>query len=154
MPFFWEIDKIGYTRVVSEQNRVPFFSRRGALTHVCKTPPKHAFWRLNPLRLVCAQHPKPFFRCSTLKTAPMTAPKKCSPRTTRFCSGTHRVYPALCFDFINHPILFIPHPILFNFARPAETRKRTSPVNPARKIFHTTGKLPTVTTVMQPQQHC
>ena len=35
-----EIDKIGYTRVVSEQNRVPFFSRRGALTHVCKTPPK------------------------------------------------------------------------------------------------------------------
>ena len=38
--FFWEIDKIGYTRVVSEQNRVPFFSRRGALTHVCKTPPK------------------------------------------------------------------------------------------------------------------
>ena len=34
-----EIDKIGYTRVVSEQNRVPFFSRRGALTHVCKTPP-------------------------------------------------------------------------------------------------------------------
>ena len=48
--FVWEIDKIGYTRVVSEQNRVPFFSRR--------------------------------------------------------------------------------------------------------KIFHTTGKLPTVTTVMQPQQHC
>ena len=37
---FWEIDKIGYTRVVSEQNRVPFFSRRGAHTHVCKTPPK------------------------------------------------------------------------------------------------------------------
>ena len=35
-----EIDKIGYTRVVSEQNRVPFFSRRGALAHVCKTPPK------------------------------------------------------------------------------------------------------------------
>ena len=26
--------------------------------------------------------------------------------------------------------------------------------NPARKIPHTTGKLPTVTTVMQPQQHC
>ena len=37
---FWEIDKLGYTPVVSEQNRVPFFSRRGALTHVCKTPPK------------------------------------------------------------------------------------------------------------------
>ena len=35
-----KIDKIGYTRVVSEQNGVPFFSRRGALTHVCKTPPK------------------------------------------------------------------------------------------------------------------
>ena len=41
-PFLFggEIDKIGYTRVVSEQNRVPFFSRRGTLTHVCKTPPK------------------------------------------------------------------------------------------------------------------
>ena len=37
--FFWEIDKIGYTRVVSEQNRVPFFPRRGALTYVCNTPP-------------------------------------------------------------------------------------------------------------------
>ena len=34
-----ETDKIGYTRVVSEQNRVRFFSRRGALTYVCKTPP-------------------------------------------------------------------------------------------------------------------
>ena len=32
--FSWEIDKIGYTRVVSEQNRVPFFSRRGALTQL------------------------------------------------------------------------------------------------------------------------
>ena len=31
---FWEIDKIGYTRVVSEQNRLPFFSRRGALTQL------------------------------------------------------------------------------------------------------------------------
>ena len=29
-----EIDKIGYTRVVSEQNRVPFFSQRGALTQL------------------------------------------------------------------------------------------------------------------------
>ena len=37
---FGKLTKIGYTRVVSEQNRVPFFSRRGALTHVCKTPPK------------------------------------------------------------------------------------------------------------------
>ena len=34
-----EIDKIGYTRVVSKQNRVPFFPRRGALTYACKTPP-------------------------------------------------------------------------------------------------------------------
>ena len=32
--YFWEFDKIGYTRVVSEQNRVPFFSRRGALTQL------------------------------------------------------------------------------------------------------------------------
>ena len=40
MVYLREIDKIGYTRVVSEQNRVPFFSRRVALTHVCKTPPK------------------------------------------------------------------------------------------------------------------
>ena len=109
---------------------------------------------------MCAQHPKPFFRCSTPQNSANDGAQKCSPRTTRFCSGTHRVYPALCFDFVNHPflfilhpILFIPHPILFNFARPSETRKQTSPLNPARKIPHTTGKLPTVTTVMQPQQH-
>ena len=35
-----KLTKSGYTRVVSEQNRAPFFSRRGALTHVCKTPLK------------------------------------------------------------------------------------------------------------------
>ena len=53
---YWEIDKIGYTRVVSEQNRVPFF-RDGARL---RTPAKRlqiAFWRLNSLRLVYAQHP-------------------------------------------------------------------------------------------------
>ena len=43
----------------------------------------------------------------------MTAPKKCYRQTTRFCSGTHRVYPALCFDFINYPISAILHPFLF-----------------------------------------
>ena len=63
---------------------------------------------------LCARStPNRFFGVRPLKTAPMTAPKKCSPRTTRFCSGTHRVYPALCFDFMKHPILFILHPILF-----------------------------------------
>ena len=146
--------------MVSEQNRVPFCSRRGALTHVRKTPPKRVL-APEPTTPCVRAAPQTVFGVRPLKTAPMTAPKKCSPRTTRFCSGTHRVYPALYFDFINHPILFIlhpilfiPHPILFNFARPAETRKRTSPLYPARKIFYTTGKLPTVTAVMQPQQHC
>ena len=61
---FWEIDKIGYTRVVSEQNRVPFF-RDGARLRTSAKRLQNAFWRLNPLRLVCAQHPKPFCRCST-----------------------------------------------------------------------------------------
>ena len=60
----WEIDKIVYTGVVSEQNRVPFF-RDGACLRTSAKRLQNAFWRLNPLRLVCAQHPKPFFRCST-----------------------------------------------------------------------------------------
>ena len=120
----WFLNKIGY-----------LFSRGGARLRTSAKRLQNAFWRLNPLRLVCAQHPKNrFFGVRPLKTASMTGPKKCSPRTTRFCSGTHRVYPALFFDFINHPILFILHPILFTLARPAETRKRTSPRNPARKI--------------------
>ena len=127
-----EIYKIGYARVVSEQNRVPFFSRRGALTHVRKTPPKRVLAPEPTTPCVRAAPQTVFSVFDASKHAPMTAPKKCSPRTTRFCSETHRVYPALCFDFINHPILFIlhpilfiPHPILFNFARPAKTRKRT-----------------------------
>ena len=91
-----------------------------------------------------------FFGARTLKTAPMTAPKKCSRQTTRLCSGTHRVYPALCFDFINCPILFILHPFLFT----CKTRGHGNghfPATQLRKIPHAIGNLPTV---MQPQQHC
>ena len=139
-----EIDKIGYTRVVSEQNRVPFFSRRGALTHVCKTPSKSVL-APEPTTPCVRAATQTVFRCSTPQNSANDGAQKCSPRTTRFCSGTHRVYPAPCFDFINHPILFILPPILFI---PQPSTEDLSP-----KIFHTTGKLPTVTTVMQPQQH-
>ena len=126
----WFLNKIGY-----------LFFRDGARLRTSAKRLQNAFWRLNPLRLVCAQRPKPFFRCSTPQNSANDGAQK-----VLFTNN-----PIL---FILHPILFISHPILFNFARPAETRKRTSPLNPARKIFHTTGKLPTVTTVMQPQQHC
>ena len=98
----WFLNKIGY-----------LFFRDGARLRTSAKRLQNAFWRLNPLRLVCAQHPKTFFRCSTPQNNANDGAQKCSPRTTRFCSGTHRVYPALCFDFINHQILFILHPILF-----------------------------------------
>ena len=58
------IDKIGYTRVVYEQNRVPSLLDGARLPTYAKHL-QNAFWRLNPLRLVSAQHPKPFVRCST-----------------------------------------------------------------------------------------
>ena len=50
----WFLNKIGY-----------LFFRDGARLRTSAKRLQNAFWRLNPLRLVCAQHPKPFFRCST-----------------------------------------------------------------------------------------
>ena len=74
--FFWgEIDKIGYTRVVSEQIGYLFF-RDGARLRTSAKRLQNAFWRLNPLRLVCAQHPKPFFRCSTPQNSANDGAKK------------------------------------------------------------------------------
>ena len=140
----WFQNKIGYL----------FFSDGARLRTYAKRL-QNAFWRLNPLRFVCAQHPKPFFRCSTPQnSANGGAQKVLSTNNPILFRNTPGIpCPVLRFykppDFVHTaPDLFIPHPILFNFARPAETRKRTSPLNPARKIFHTTGKLPTVTTVM------
>ena len=52
--YYWEIDKIGYTRVVSEQNRVPFF-RDGA--------------RLRNLPVVCGIF-RVGLRCCLLYTSP------------------------------------------------------------------------------------
>ena len=50
----WFLNKIGY-----------HFFRDGVRLRTSAKRLQNAFWRLNPLRLVCAQHPKPFFRCST-----------------------------------------------------------------------------------------
>ena len=50
----WFLNKIGY-----------LFIRDGARLRTYAKRLQNAFWRLNPLRFVCAQHPKPFFRCST-----------------------------------------------------------------------------------------
>ena len=50
--------------MVSELNRVPSF-RDGARLRAYAKRLQHAFWCLNPLRLVSAQHPKSFVRCST-----------------------------------------------------------------------------------------
>ena len=130
-----EIDKIGYTRVVSEQNRVTFFSRRGALTHVCKTPPKRVL------------APEPTTPC--VRAAPQTVFSVNSAN-----DGAQKVLST------NNPILFrntpgIPCPVLRFYKPPDFFHTAPDFVHTAqRKIFHTTGKLPTVTTVMQPQQHC
>ena len=50
----WFLNKIRY-----------LFFRDGARLRTSAKRLQNAFWRLNPLRLVCAQHPKPFCRCST-----------------------------------------------------------------------------------------
>ena len=50
----WFLNKIGN-----------LFFRDGARLRTSAKRLQNAFWRLNPLRLVCAQYPKPFFRCST-----------------------------------------------------------------------------------------
>ena len=50
----WFLNKIGH-----------LFFRDGARLRTCAKRLQNAFWHLNPLRLVCAQHPKPFFRYST-----------------------------------------------------------------------------------------
>ena len=50
----WFLNKIGY-----------LFFRGGARLRTYAKRLQNAFWCLNPLRLVCAQQPKPFFRCST-----------------------------------------------------------------------------------------
>ena len=97
---------------------------------------------LNPLRLVCAQHPKTFFRCSTPQSSANDGAQKVlstsNPILFRNTPGIP--CPVLRFykppDFVHTAPDFVhTAPDLFNFARPAETRKRTSPLNPARKIF-------------------
>ena len=118
----WFLNKIG-----------DLFFHDGARLRTSAKCFQNAFWRLNPLRLVCAQHPKPFFRCSTPQNSAN--------------DGAQKVLST------NNPILFrntpgIPCPVL-RFYKPPDFVHTAQ-----RKIFHTTGKLPTVTTVMQPQQHC
>ena len=118
----WFLNKMGY-----------LFFRDGARLRTSAKRLQNAFWRLNPLRLVCAQHPKPFFRCSTPQNSAN--------------DGVQKVLST------NNPILFrntpgIRCPVL-RFYKPSDFVHTAQ-----RKIFHTTGKLPTVTTVMQPQQHC
>ena len=174
----WFLNKIGY-----------LFFRDGARLRTSAKRLQNAFWRLNPLRLACAQHPKPFFRCSTPQNSAN--------------DGAQKVLST------NNPILFrntpgIPCPVLQIYKPPdfvhtapdfvhtatqhgrslaqdlshnwqvadcddsdAATAAQRSAVtdgqlrakniyhlNPVRTIPHTTGKLPTVTTVLQPQQHC
>ena len=101
----WFLNKIGY-----------LFSRGGARLRTSAKRLQNAFWRLNPLRLVCAQHPKPFFRCST-------------PRNSAN-DGAQKVLSA------DNPILFrntpgIPRPVL-RFQKPPDF------VHTAPDFVHTT----------------
>ena len=71
----WEIDKIGYTPVVSKKIGYLFF-RDGARLRTSAKRLQIAFWRLNPLRLVYAQHPKPFLRRSNPQNSANDGPLK------------------------------------------------------------------------------
>ena len=125
----WFLNKIGY-----------LFFRDGARLRASAKRLQNAFWRLNPLRLVCAQHPKPFFRCSTPQnSATDGAQKVLSTNNPILFRNTPGIpCPVLRFykppDFVHTAPDFV-HTAHDFVARPAETRKRTSPLNPARKIF-------------------
>ena len=194
----WFLNKIGY-----------LFFRDGARLRTSAKRLQNAFWRLNPLRLVCAQHPKPFFRWSTPQnSANDGAQKVLSTNNPILFRNTPGIpCPVLRFykppDFVHTAPDFVhtaPDFVQFlqdprrhgNGNLPSTQRGRSLAqdlshnwqvadcddcdataaaqrsavtdeqltannlyhLNPARKIPHTTGKLPTVTTVMQPQQHC
>ena len=105
---FGEIDKIGYTRVVSEQNQVPF-THDGARLRTSAKRLQNAFWRLNPLRFVCAQHPKPFFRCAAPQNSANDGARKVLSTNNPILFRNTPGIPCPVLRFINHPILFIPH---------------------------------------------
>ena len=146
-----EIDKIGYTRVVSEQNRVPFFPRRGALTYACKTPPNRL---LAPeLTAPCVRaDPKPFFRRSNPQNGANDGPQKVlstdNPILFRNTPGIPR--PVLRF----HQLPDFGHtaPVFVHLQNPRRHGNgRHPPATQLWKIPHTTSNL---ATVMRPQQHC
>ena len=150
----WFLNKIGY-----------LFFRDGARLRTSAKRLQNAFWRLNPLRLVCAQHPKPFFRCSTPQnSANDGAQKVLSTNNPILFRNTPGIpCPVLRFykppDFVHTAPDFVhtaPDFVQFCKTR-GDTETDISPQPSTEdlwpKIFHTTGKLPTVTTVMQPQQH-
>ena len=151
----WFLNKTGY-----------HFFRDGARLRTSAKRLQNAFWRLNPLRLVCAQHPKPFFRCSTPQnSANDGAQKVLSTNNPILFRNTPGIpCPVLRFykppDFVHTAPDFVhtaPDFVQFCKTR-GDTETDISPQPSTEdlwpKIFHTTGKLPTVTTVMQPQQHC
>ena len=114
----WFLNKIGY-----------LFFRDGARLRTSAKRLQNAFWRLNPLRLVCAQHPKPFFRCSTPQNSAN--------------DGAQKVLST------NNPILFrntpgIPCPVLRFYKPPVFVHTAPDSVHTATctedlwpKIFHT-----------------
>ena len=125
--FFWgEIDKIGYTRVVSEQIGYLFF-RDGARLRTYAKRLQNAFWRLNPLRLVCAHHPKPFFRCST--------PQNSSNDGAQKVLSTN--YPILFTPGIPCPVLRFYEPPVFVHTAPDSVHTATCPEDLWPMIFHT-----------------
>ena len=94
----WFLNKIGY-----------HFFRDGVRLRTSAKRLQNAFWRLNPLRLVCAQHPKPFFRCSTPQNSANDGAQKVLSANNPILFRNTPGIPCPVLRFINHPILFIPH---------------------------------------------
>ena len=114
------LNKIGYL----------LFSRRGALTHACKMPPNRLLAPEPTAPCVRAAPQKRFFGARTLKTAPMTAPKSALDGQPDFVQE-HTGYTPPCAS-ISPTTRFWSYCTRFcSLAKPAETRKRTSPRNPA-----------------------
>ena len=127
--------------MVSEQNRVPFSPRRGALTDACKTPPNRL---LAPeLTAPCVRAaPQTFFRRSNLQNGANDGLQKVlSTDNPILFRKSHRVYPALCFDFINYPISAILHPILFTCKTRGDTE--TDDISPQPSCGRSRAQLAT-----------
>ena len=137
----WFLSKIGY-----------LFFRDGARL---RTPAKRlqiAFWRLNSLRLVYAQHPKPLFRRSNPQNGANDGPQKVLSTDNPIMFRNTPGIPRPVLRFYQLPDFGHTAPVCVHLQHPRRHGNgRHLPATQLWKIPHTTSNL---ATVMRTQQHC